>query len=187
MLPKGEAVSFGQIVRQQADLLTRPPFVYPFAFPANAWFAWRTGLPMDRYDLLGPEPLQPTIDIELDDVAGKFLLDGWGPRASDQWGRLRWIDAARAELVLPLDVASDLPQQVSIQARTRLLDPPARAKVVLSINGQQVGLLTPDTEQPSVAALKPSPGVIRRGFNRFVFEKDPGAPPVAIYRVVIGR
>ena len=31
---------------------TRSPFVYPFAFPANVWFAWREGLPVDRYDLL---------------------------------------------------------------------------------------------------------------------------------------
>ena len=46
-----------QIVRQQGTVLTRPPFIYPFAFPANVWFAWRTGLPVDRYDLLAPAPL----------------------------------------------------------------------------------------------------------------------------------
>ncbi len=57
LLPSGQPVSFAQIVRQQAALATRPPFVYPFAFPANAWFAWRTGLPIDRYDLLAPEAL----------------------------------------------------------------------------------------------------------------------------------
>ena len=52
MVPKDEPVSFARVVRQQAELLTRPPFVYPFAFPANVWFAWREGLPVDRYDLL---------------------------------------------------------------------------------------------------------------------------------------
>ena len=36
LLRPGEAVGFGQIVRQQAAVATRPPFVYPFAFPANA-------------------------------------------------------------------------------------------------------------------------------------------------------
>ena len=52
LLPKDEPVSFGRLVQQQADLHTRSPYVYPFAFPANVWFAWREGLPVDKYDLL---------------------------------------------------------------------------------------------------------------------------------------
>ena len=45
MLPKDEPVSFGRIVRQQAELQTRSPYWYPFAFPANVWFAWRERCP----------------------------------------------------------------------------------------------------------------------------------------------
>ncbi len=55
LLPKDEPVSFGRLVRQQADLHTRAPYAYPFAFPANVWFAWREGVPVDKYDLLSPE------------------------------------------------------------------------------------------------------------------------------------
>ena len=128
MLPQNEPVSFGQIVRQQATVLTRPPFFYPFAFPANAWFAWRTGLPIDRYDLLAPVPLGPSVDIALDASAARYLTDGWGARAADTWGDLRWIDGARAEMIVPLDLPGDAPVTIAIQARTRLLDPPARAR-----------------------------------------------------------
>jgi hypothetical protein len=88
---------------------------------------------------------------------------------------------------LPLDVASDSARQVSIHARTRLLDPPSRARVVVSINGRQIGTFAPDTQQPSGTAFTVPPEAMTRGFNRVVFEKETGAPPVAIYRVVITR
>ncbi len=64
-LLRPELIAFSDIVRQQAAIATRPPFFYPFAFPANVWFAWRTGLPVDRYDLLGPEPLRAAIDVTM--------------------------------------------------------------------------------------------------------------------------
>ena len=103
MLRAGEVVSFGQIVRQQGELATRSPFFYPFAFPANAWFGWRNGLPIERYDLLGPEPLRPSLEIVFDASSNKYMMDGWGPRAGDEWGELRWIDGATAELAAPLE------------------------------------------------------------------------------------
>ena len=125
----GEAVSFGQIVRQQGELATRSPFFYPFAFPANAWFAWRNGLPIERYDLLGPEPLRPSLEIVFDASSNKYLMDGWGPRAGDEWGELRWIDGATAELVAPLDPAGNVPIDLQIEWRARLVDPPSAAGV----------------------------------------------------------
>jgi hypothetical protein len=139
MLPRSEAPSFGQIVRQQATVLTRPPFFYPFAFPANVWFSWRTGLPIDRYDLLAPAPLVRSLNVALDANAGRFLLEGWGARTSDTWGDLRWIDGARAEMVLPLDIPETASAAITIQARTRLVDPPVSALVALSINGHPAG------------------------------------------------
>lgn len=188
LIEPGEPVAFGQIVRQQATLATRPPFFYPFAFPANAWFAWRTGLPIDRYDLLAPEPLHSSLDLPLDAEAGRFLLDGWGARAADTWGHARWIDGPRAELVLPLDVARDTDRRLQVQARTRLLDPPVGVTLAVSVNGQRIGRVTPDAREPSTASLiVPAPGPWRRGFNRIVFEKVDGATgvPVAVYRIAV--
>ena len=186
LLRPGEPVGFGQIVRQQAAVATRPPFVYPFAFPANAWFAWRTGLPIDRYDLLAPEELRSSIDLPLDGAAGKFLLEGWGPRGSDQWGELRWIDRSRAELVLPLALPTGSPVTLEIQWRTRLLDPPAASAVQVLLNDAELGRATPGARSPSVFALTDrSPDRWRRGFNRIAFHKNDGSPPVAVYRLAI--
>src|SRR5690606_36747631 len=55
MVPKDAPVPFAQIVRQQAELHTESPYFYPFAFPANVWFAWREGLPVGKYDVLSSE------------------------------------------------------------------------------------------------------------------------------------
>jgi hypothetical protein len=189
LLPAGQAVSFGQIVRQQAALATRPPFVYPFAFPANVWFAWRTGLPIDRYDLLAPEAPRASLDLRFDGEATRFLLAGWGARAAEPSGELRWIEQPRAELVVPLDLPpGDV--RVEIVARTRLLDPPVQVGLVLRVNGHDIGRFVPDAANPSRATftVPANAGAWRRGFNRIVFEKAPGdvqAPPVAIYRLVI--
>jgi hypothetical protein len=189
MLTAAEAVSFGRIVRQQAEVATRSPFLYPWAFPANAWFAWRTGLPIDRYDLLAPEPLRPSLELEMGAAAGKFLLDGWGPRASDEWGDLRWMEGRRAEMVLALDVPAGEEAQLAITARTRLLDPPVRAEVAISINEQYVGTLVPEAERPSTLSFRVRSGspALRRGFNRVVFEHTAGLVPVAIYQIAVTR
>jgi len=190
LLPGAEPASFGRIVRQQATVLTRPPFFYPFAFPANAWFAWRNGLPIDRYDLLAPEPLKPAVDVAFDTNANKYLIDGWGARGSDSTGELRWLDASHAELVLPLDPPRDAPVTIAITARTRLLDPPVQAPIKVSINGRRIGELAAEAERPSVSTLTVPAGsdVWIRGFNRFVFDKSAESeapPPVAFYRLAV--
>ena len=71
-IPKDAPVNFSDMVRQQADVHTRPPYVYPFALPANAWFAWREGLPIDRYELLASEPRRTELDLVLDRRATRF-------------------------------------------------------------------------------------------------------------------
>ncbi len=192
MLRTGQAVSFGQIVRQQAALATRSPFFYPFAFPANAWFAWRTGLPIDRYDLLAPEPIVSSMDLVFDAAAAKYLMNGWGARASDTWGNLRWMDGTRAELVLPLDMPRERLVRIEIQARTRLIQPPVRASIAMSINSRRIGTFESEAQQPSTATftVPTSSDVWVRGFNRIVFEKGTGdgansPPPVAFYRISI--
>ena len=187
LLPIGQPVSFVRIVRQQAALVTRPPFVYPFAVPANLWFAWQTGLPVDRYDLLAPEPLHSSIDLRLDGDAGKYLLDGWGARASESSGDLRWIDGPRAELAVPLDLPAVSAARLEIEARTRLLDPPVRVTLRVLVNGRQIGTVVPDDRQSSSASfvVPAGQGPWVRGFNRIVLEKEHGDAPVAIYRLAI--
>ena len=186
MLRAGEVVSFGQIVRQQGELATRSPFFYPFAFPANAWFGWRTGLPIERYDLLGPEPLRPSLEIVFDASSNKYVMDGWGPRAGDEWGELRWIDGATAELVAPLDPAGNVPIDLQIEWRARLVDPPSAAGVTVFVNGVKLGTGSPEPAAPAVwSSGSLDIHVWRRGFNRIVLEKHKGSPPVGVYRLAI--
>jgi hypothetical protein len=185
----GTPVSFAQIVQQQAALATAPPFVYPFAFPANVWFAWRTGLAIDDYDLLGPESLRSSIDLDMTADASRYLVEGWGARVSDPFGELRWIDGDRAELLLPLDLPADRPIRVAWTARTRQLTPPASATFALVINGRETFRFTPDTEQSSFFDFTVPPGsdLFVRGFNRVRFDRRSGSPPVAVYRFAVGR
>ena len=123
MLPAGQHVSFAQIVRQQAALATRPPFFYPFAFPANAWFAWRTGLPSiattcsPRKHYAGHRPChrcgrddisRQRLGSRVPRISGA-ICDGWRARVRSSPCRL--------------DIPGDMPVTVEVHARTRLLDP----------------------------------------------------------------
>src|SRR5258706_6505808 len=101
MLPRDEAVRFDALVRQQADLATRPPLFYPFAFPANAWFAWREGLPIDRYDLLGSEPLRREMYLPLNDWGARFLLEGWQNAGGDPFGSSHFFSAPGGAVLVP--------------------------------------------------------------------------------------
>jgi hypothetical protein len=180
--------SFTGIIRRQATLATAPPFVYPFAFPANVVFAWRTGLPLDAYDLLGSESLRPAMTIEMDAATDRFLAGGWGARATDPFGTLRWIDGDRAEVILPLDLAPAQSVTVSWTARTRHLDPPELVTFALMINGRETFRFTPASEQSSHFAftVPPGDGLFVQGFNRIAFERRLGGAPVAVYGVGVG-
>ena len=184
-LVEADRVSFGQIVRQQTALATRPPFFYPFAFPANAWFAWRNGLPIDRYDLLGPEQLRPSLEIVFDASSTKYVMDGWGPRAGDEWGELRWMDGTRAELVAPLDPAGTAAIELHVEWRARLVDPPATAAVTVYVNRVKLDRASPGPGAPVTWSAASDALTWHRGFNRIVFEKESGSPPVGIYRLTL--
>jgi hypothetical protein len=187
MLRHDAQISFAQIIRQQAALVTGPSFVYPFAFPANALFAWRTGLPMDAYDLLGAETLRDRISIEMTPVSDRYLLDGWGTRVTDPFGDLRWIEGNGAELLLPLDPPRDRELVVTWSARTRRLDPPALATFALVINGRETFRFTPDTEQETFYSFAAPGGADFwvRGFNRIGFARRDGSPPMGIYGIEV--
>ena len=113
-LPKDAPVSFAAMVRQQADVHTRGPYTYPFAFPANAWFGWREGVPAARYDLLASEPRRESIDLALDESADRFLLEGWDAPGPDSAGPVHWIRRAPRD-----DCAAVAPAGGSAGARGR--------------------------------------------------------------------
>jgi hypothetical protein len=209
MLPKDEPVSFGRIVRQQAELHTRAPYWYPFAFPANVWFAWREGLPVDKYDVLSPEIPRASIDLTFDRTVEKYLLSGWDVPGGDDWGPAWWIGGTPAELAVPLAPQGG-PLRLVVKSRTRFEEPPVRASLALDINGVEVWRFDAGVPDASLATIDVPAGtarrVLRHGFNRLglrslgVARLDPSDPrppgplasragshvwPVAVYSVQV--
>jgi hypothetical protein len=183
MLPGNQPITFERITRQQGEVYTRAPYFYPFAFPANAIFAWRTGLPVDAYDLLGPERLQSQADLELNGDARRFLQEGWGAPTGDNAGSAWWTAESSATLLLPLQLPAGHSVRLEVRARTRLAEPEVRAPVTVVVNGHDVGTFTPEATEPSLGTFETSPHVWIRGFNRVTFRTPEPVWPVAIYRV----
>jgi hypothetical protein len=178
-------LSFAQVVRQQGRVLTQPTFFYPFAFPANAWFAWRHGLPVDRYDLLGPEQPRPQFALDFDGRAARFLFSGWGARGGDDFGPLYWMDSDRAELIVPFDPAGRDRVTLEVVARARLVEPLVPVLVDVIVNGARVAGFSPTATTASTTTLDIDAGAFTSGFNRIALVKRSGTPPVAIYRLAI--
>jgi hypothetical protein len=86
----------------------------PFELPASAWFAWRHGVPIDRWDhTVGNYPLVPALDALLDDslwaqrgvwrIGGgidPYLVSGWS-RAVRGSRPMRWTTAPVATVLVP--------------------------------------------------------------------------------------
>jgi hypothetical protein len=209
MIPKDAPVSFGAMVRQQADVHTRPPYLYPFALPANAWFAWREGLPIDRYELLAGEPRRAGLDLTLDRGAARFLLEGWEAFGAEGGDAQAWTREREATLAVPLDLPAGRPVEVFLTARARLEEPPVAATIGVVVNGREIGRVTVPPAAPQEVSLRTGPdvgGLWRAGYNRVTFvshgvaridpsdTRPPGplarrigdrAWPVAIYRLRI--
>lgn len=87
----------------------------PFELPANAWFAWRHGVAIDRWDTAaGNYPLVPALDSLLDEqlwtqrgvwsIGGAgiepYLVRGWSAPAMRERA-LRWTTATPATVLVP--------------------------------------------------------------------------------------
>jgi hypothetical protein len=207
-LPKDEPVSFAGMVREQMAVQTRSPYAYPFALPASAWFAWREGVPVERFEQLAFEPRLTAIDQAMDRRVERFLLDGWEPGAEASGPH--WIRDPRASMVLPFDPPAGGAVDVAINARTRLEEPAMNATIALEVNGHEVGrFVVPPTAPADFSTRVPADAigrVWRAGYNRLTFvnygvqrvdpsDIRPPGPlgrrlkdrpwPVAIYRVRI--
>ena len=204
-IPRDQAVSFSSLTRQQVDLALEHMGVYPFAFPGNVWFAWREGLPVNRYDLLAPEERRAQVSLALDASNQRFLLDGWGEPNADAFGAFSTVRGEEATLVVPLDPPRAPPLTLEFDASTAPAARPIRVLVRIEVNGHAIG----------DADIEPVPGTFsfagdrpdlprdlwRTGYNRVTFRKlsaraiddssrsavsnRPARWPVAVYAVRI--
>jgi hypothetical protein len=208
LLPKDEPVTFAAMVRQQADVHTGSPYAYPFAFPANAYFAWREGLPIDRYELLYREPRAHEWDVVMDRKVDRFLLDGWGGAGSTPSGSVRWTAGRRSTLTFPLAPMSAR-ATVELVTSARVEEPAVNADLSVEINGLEIGrfVATPSPVETTFTLAPGSVGrVLRAGYNRLTIvshgvhrlnpeDRRPLGPlaarsgeipfPVAVYRIRI--
>ena len=187
MIPKDAPVSFAAMVRQQADVHTRPPYIYPFAFPGNVFFAWREGVPLDRYELLAAEPRRDRFELTIDRNAERFLLAGWGPPGANEAGPFRWLDAPEAVLTFPLQpTARDV--TVKVLATARGEDASRATELTFTVNGHPIGRahVTPAaaTDTDLTIAQANVGRVLRAGYNRLSIVIS-GNHRIAIHKVRI--
>jgi hypothetical protein len=185
MLPRDEAIRFDVMVRQQADVLVTPPFLYPFAFPANVIFAWREGLSVDKYDLLGSEPLRREMYLPLNDWGARFLLGGWQNGAGDAFGSAHLLTAPSATILVPLDVPHDAAFGLDVEARAAGEPRGGATRLEVAVNGQsfgevplEIGAATPSRR----TFIAPAGSAIwRRGYNRVTISRPPDAVPSTMF------
>jgi hypothetical protein len=167
-IPKDAPFSFAAMVRQQADVSTSAPYVYPFAFPGNVISAWREGVPVARYDELSAEPQREHFEIAFDRGADRFLLDGWGNAATSTAGAFRTVAADRAVMVFPFAPAVRS-IELSILATVRGAEP-GSVDAAVAINGVTVGRFNVHLQQPTqIRFTIPASDVgrvFRAGYNR---------------------
>jgi hypothetical protein len=174
-IPRDAAVSFRTIVSQQGELLAEQMDVYPFSFPANVWFAWRAGVPVDRYDLLAPEGLEPRIHVSLGPERAHFLLDGWrpyGPRQPREAGAV--AIGASAVIAVPLDPPRAPPLALEFDASTHPSRHPTEVRVAVEVNGHVIGTVVVEPERRTfhfAGSGAPPRDAWRRGYNRVTFRK----------------
>lgn len=186
MVPKDAPVSFAALVRQQADVHTRPPYYYPFAFPGNIVNAWREGIPVSRYDTLSAEPLRDRFEIAFDGNADRFLLEGWGASGRSADGPFRSTVSDRAEVVFPL--RHDLHDWEILIVATPRNHTAGAAEVDVEINGRHIGRIRVLAGGPTEMRLRIAAAdvgrVLRAGYNRLSIVTSNSAQ-IAVHRLRI--
>lgn len=170
-LKRDDTVSFPQVSEGNARLLSRG-LGSPNAWPANWIWSARHDLPVERWDLLSGQRLDPghgaTIDVGDLEQDAAFLLSGWSVRHACADAVCREVEG-RAEIVIPLERA----------AYGLILRASGPGALRVTLNGRDLGTvaLAPDLGDATVRA-----GHFRLGrLNRVVLE------PVAGTRALVDR
>ena len=184
-IPKDAPVSFAAMVRQQAEVHTRAPYVYPFAVPGNLVAAWREGVPLPRYDALSAEPRREHFEVRFDRAADRFLLHGWGAAGSNAAGSYRTVGGGDAVMIFPLRPE---PRAIDIALLTASRNEGAGSYVRMTINGEAIGTIHAQPGSPSESRVRVSAAdvgrIFRAGYNHFSIVPL-GSARIAIYRLRI--
>lgn len=157
---RDDTLSFPEVSEGNARLLAASVGSPP-AWPANWIWGSRHNLPVERWDLLSGQRLDPRaaaleIDVGRLEQDSAFLFDGWSVRHACADAVCRQVEG-RAEAVLPLERAG------ALRARLR-----ASGSGVLHVELNRVAL-APIRLGPELAWLDLPAAPWRRGPNRLVF------------------
>jgi hypothetical protein len=151
-LPRDGTVSFAAVTEGNVALMSRlvgsPP-----AWPANWLFAWRHGLPPDRFDLVAGKRLGSAGDgsreIDVGDLGTDtaLLLEGWSVRHPCGAAVCREVEG-QARLLAPLEKAE--PFAVSVLAS-------GEGQLTVAVNGVTVGAQALTPEPAPLLFLGPAP------------------------------
>jgi hypothetical protein len=180
------------MLKNQVDVYVKPPFLYPFAFPANVLFAWREGLPVDRYDLLGPEALRKEMYLPLNAWGARFLMGGWDDGAGDPFGSRYYLNGQTGTILVPLDVPSGVDYSLEIEARAEGGPAGHTATLGVTVNDRPFGELPLEAgaAKPARKTFTTPAGarIWRRGYNRVTLTRrdDSKGIPIVVYALRLG-
>jgi hypothetical protein len=173
-LKRDDTVSFPRVSEGNARLVAGA-VGSPSAWPANWIWSARTGLPVERWDLLSGQRLDPAAGVVLDvgdlDQDAAFLLDGWSVRHECAGAICREIEG-RAEMAVPLERA----------AGRVVLRGVGTQPVRVTLDGRDLGTIAFGADLASVTVRAPW----RRGVNRLVLEA-PADAHVMVDAVLLGE
>jgi hypothetical protein len=152
---------------------------HPFSWPANLWFAWRTGLAPSDYDLVWSsrflgDPAQPYGRVDLGPTDAMWLGDGWhNPERLPDGATFRWArESATLRLVL------DHPATLRVQIRARAFSWPSAPSqhLRLSVNGQALEPVEVPADWAVLERVVPA-AAWRTGANAVVLTFDRATRP----------
>ena len=149
--------------------------------------SWREGLPVDRYDLLGSEPLRREMYLPLNDWGARFLMEGGVGGAGDAFGSAHVLAAQSGTILVPLDVPRDAAFGIDLEARAAGEPRGAATRLDVAVNGQSFGDLPLEAGAPTPSrrtfVAPPGAKIWRRGYNRVTISRPPDAAPSTTFIV----
>jgi len=136
-IPIDDTVSFTRVVANSAENLFQA-VGYPFAWPANWWFAWKHDASPAKFDtvlgryLFFPNRVRSEV-LEIGEEDGGLMGEEWG---APELRSGRWVRVTRrtkARIFVPLGREESLRLSFSLSVR------PEPVEVVVAVNGDEVG------------------------------------------------
>lgn len=155
---------------------------FPFAFPANWYFAWRHDVSPERFDRLFGHPGFGNLRLSFDPDSAAFVGRGWGEAERDGGGRwFRWCAASSCALLVPLRS----PWTYTLAVTLRPAPGTSPNGVGLWVN--DAPQLTQVTADEGTLTWQVPPAAWRRGTNEIRFEFDRTARPSSLGRSTDSR